>query len=131
MPLIRIDLWQPLLMIVLQQEGANVPAYDVGVVEGKRWVDNIPSDHAIRCRKIVLIMAIGASKCEYGGHGIPAAAGTTSTLLIIGASGRHVAKRNAGKCAKIDADLHRRRARKNINSRQPVIEQSDVLEQQF
>ena len=62
-------------------------ARDFGVVQSKLGVDDIAPDHLIRLGKIMLVVAVSATKSDDCGYGVAAAAGAPCTLLVVGATG--------------------------------------------
>ena len=110
----RINLRKPVLVIILQEESVDVTANDLRVFEGQLRVDDVATNHAVRFRKIMFIMAVGTAERDDRGNSIAAAARPSATLLIVGAARRHITQGHARKRANIDTDLHGRRARKHV-----------------
>ena len=83
----------------------------------------------------MLIMAVGAAESDDGRDGVAATARPSGTLLIVRAARRHIAQGNAGQDTQVDANLHRRRARKNVDGGRSAAPrtrgQGNILEEQF
>ena len=86
-----VDPRDPVLMVTLQKIRADVSAYDFTVVQCKSRINYIASDHSVGFGEIVLIMAVGTSKGNDRGDGVPAATCPTGSLLVVGAARWHVA----------------------------------------
>ena len=78
-------------MVALQEVGADVSSDDLAVVERESRIDHIASDHPVRFGEVVLVVAVGTPEGDDRGHGIAATAGPPRPLLIVGATGWHVA----------------------------------------
>jgi hypothetical protein len=56
--------------------------------------------------KVVFIVAATTANGENGGEGLPAAAGTANSLLVVEPHGRHVGEHDDLEAANVNADLH-------------------------
>src|SRR5687767_1624688 len=101
-------------MVVLQQKRSDVPARDLRIIEGELWVYDVAANHSGGFREVVLVMAVRTAEGDHGGDRVAAASGAPGTLLIVRASGRHVAQGDSRQHANIDTDLHRSRAREHV-----------------
>jgi hypothetical protein len=70
MRLFGIDIRQPVLMVVLQQERSDVPSRDFLVVKRELGIDDIASDHPFGLGEIMLVMTVGAAEGDHGRHGV-------------------------------------------------------------
>ena len=123
-------------MVALQQVGGDVAAGDLVVVHRQRRVVDLAADHQAGVAEVVVVVGVGAAEREHGGDGVAATPGPAGALLVVGARRRHVAQRDAGQAADVDADLHRGRARQHVDrglrrlarAGQPEV---DVLEEEL
>ena len=94
MPVARVNRRDPVLMIALQEVCTDVSADDLPVVERESRIDHIASDHPVRFREVVLVVAVGTSERDDRGNGIAATTRPTRPLLVVRAAGWHVAQRH-------------------------------------
>jgi hypothetical protein len=137
MGLRRVDTGDAVLMVVLQQIGANVAPRNLGVVKGQLRIDHVTANHAGGLCKVVLVVAVRTAKRDDRSDRCTATTCATRALLVIGAAGRHVTQGHARQHADIDADFHGRRARQDVDcgraaslspeSRRYVLKQEFVL----
>ena len=88
---------------------------DLDVVQRQDRVVDRAADHEVRVAEVVIVVGVGAAEGDDRRDGVAATSGTTSSLLVVGPRRRHVAKRDAGQAADVDADLHRGRARQDVD----------------
>ncbi len=93
--LVRVDDRKAILVIVLQEERADVAAHDLRVVQCQFRVDDITPDHLVGLGEIVLIMAVCAPKRDDCGYSIAATTCTACPLLIVSTPRRHVSQGHA------------------------------------
>ena len=95
MPLRVIYACKARLVIVLQEEGANMSARDIGVVERQTGINHVTADHAVWLGEVMLIVRIGAAESDHGCDGVAAPTGSSGPLLVVGSGRRHIAERDA------------------------------------
>src|SRR5437867_11255085 len=110
MLLLRFDVWKLGLVVPLQEVCCDVPSRDLRIIEGQRGVIDGSPNHLVWIREVVFVMTVGAAESRDCCDGIAAPASATSTLLVVCASGRHIAQRDAREGSDIYTDFHRRGA---------------------
>src|ERR1700692_4796015 len=88
---LRVDPPNPRLMVLLQQVGSQMPTSNIGVFQREARIDHRTADHLVRRGKIMVVVAVRASESDHGCYGRSSPSGPAGPLLIICASGRHVA----------------------------------------
>src|SRR6202022_4396261 len=110
-------------------------ARDFDVVQSKAGIIDVSPNHPVRMTEVVFVMSVDASERNDGSDRVASAPCPTRALLITGARWRHVAQGYARQGSDIDAYLHRRCAREDIDcgpgSSRIVRTQINILKQQL
>ena len=112
---LRLDRWELGLVVPLEQVRSDMTPRDLGVVERESRIVNGAPDHLVGMREVVLVVAVSAAERGHGRDCVSAPACSACALLVVRARRRHVPERDAREGADVDADLHRRRARQDVD----------------